>query len=421
VEQSQIERDRIIEKVIAGWGANLVNLTGTNRLLNFKVSKSSTVTLAAPGVGKIYERLTQSNRLTIEALSQPPMPVDDGYELPGDAVHQLGSQPWRDPEPRVLATGSLLGADAELAVLGAALRTLMLRSNQTLLDTGLWTLYMSFGILEWADPVNSQTRWRSPLILVPVELHKTGPRSAPFLALSQEDGFVNPALVLKMQGIGLEIPEIDLDEPDAIEGYLAQLEDHVSQTPGWSVARDVYLSYFTFHKEAMYRDLLENMEDILQSEQVRALAGSGLADQPEDFIFERAVDSRIDDLDPPEQASQVLDADSSQRAAIIAAATPGVPYRLCPSTKRALRGSDHRRISPRKATNPEVSGTSGFVADRRTLREVSATGSGAAASATAVRSPDDSTPQRTASPMVPVASSVHRTQPDAGPSCVGRV
>src|SRR5665213_4615501 len=94
-----------------------------------------------------------------------------------------------------------------------------------------------------------------------------------------------------------------------------------------SAASDVYkrqvlprtvLSTFSFHKEPILRDLIKNEAHVLESETVRALAlrsESGVT-----LEFEPLDEAELDQKAPPEKTVTILDADSSQRKAIAAAA-----------------------------------------------------------------------------------------------------
>lgn len=311
-------RDQLIADVIRRWRESLVNLTGRNRLLNFSVTRASTLPITLPDHNQVLQRLQSGQRLTFGALKPPPAKADESED---DLAPPSSSRSpaWADPSAKIERDTRWLGANVEPAALTLALRNLMTRTNQTFMDTGLWTLYVAFGTLTWIDPVDSK-KYRSPLVLVPASLQSPGPRMPAELALGQEDVVVNPALVLKMQGLDLEIPrEIDLDEPSALDAYMRKLQRLVAGRAGWAVGNEVYLSYFTFHKEAMYRDLMDNLDLVMASEQVQALAMSGQDDDTVSFAFEPLDDSTVDIQAPPEDARQVLDADSSQRAAIAAA------------------------------------------------------------------------------------------------------
>lgn len=311
----------VISEVVSQWRDGLVNLSGRNRLLNFTATKSSTLALSVPDHLEVLQRLQAGSPLHLEALRRP---LEEG-STSDEAVqaHSSESSPDIDTERAVeLAVErdrTKLGAEADPQNLGRVLKTLQSRGNQAFADTGLWTIYLAFGMLNWIDPLDGK-RYRSPLVLVPVVLKSPGPRLQPQMSLAEEDAAVNPALVLKMQMLDVSIPgEVDLDDPEALRVHLATVDERIMGREGWGVSPDVVLSYFTFHKEAMYRDLMDNLEQVLASEQVQSLALSGTGDPGPTFDFTPIDDAQIDVSDPPEQAHLILDADSSQRAAVVAA------------------------------------------------------------------------------------------------------
>ena len=78
------------------------------------------------------------------------------------------------------------------------------------------------------------------------------------------------------------------------------------------------LSTFSFHKEAMYRDLRENFERIVGHPIVSALA-AGPRRRGRRSTSRRSTEAALDDAFPPEQAVTILDADASQRQCVAAA------------------------------------------------------------------------------------------------------
>ena len=162
----------------------------------------------------------------------------------------------------------------------------------------------------------------SPLLLVPVELLPEGPKGTPRITKGEDDPVLNPALALRAQGVrhrssddgGHRRP---VRFRDAGRDRLA-LEKDRSFT-GWTLRETTYLAMFSFAKEAMFKDLLDNETQILEHPIVRALATSNPSDQSAEFQFDPIDAADIDRLAPPEVTPLVLDADSSQRAAVSAA------------------------------------------------------------------------------------------------------
>nr|WP_269328850.1 DUF3320 domain-containing protein [Kineosporia babensis] len=283
-------------------------MTARNRLLNFKPTRTSSVEMADPDLERTLSVLLADQEFVFRSLA-PAGGADPAFdaEVPG----------WIDEEN---STDEVLHSRAPLADLNAALRSLLRKSGQEYLDRGVWVLYLAFGSLEWKDETGAP--YRSPLILVPVELYSPGRRAAPRLKLAQEDPTPNPALALRLAQMDVQLPTFEDLEGLDIAWYLAGVEAAVRSSEedrqDWQVRKTLHLSYFSFAKEAMYRDLLENEGRIAEHAGIQALA-LGPGESGSDFDFDEIPDDRIDELAPAEATPLVLDADSSQRACVAAA------------------------------------------------------------------------------------------------------
>jgi len=280
----------------------LINLTGSNRLLNFKPSKSSAVTILAPTSAEVTQALDSKAEFEFKAL-------------PGDAASEDPEQ--ADVRGRRRSTARPLHAALPKAELTNALRNLQRRSDQDYLDRGLWVLYLAVGTLNWDDEAGG--KFSSPLLLLPVQLIRQGPKQLPHLGPAEEEPVINPALALKLSQSEIELPTIDALEAIEPGGYLELFRSAVSHKPRWKVEDSLTLSYFTFAKEAMYRDLLDNEDVISAHPAIVALAAGGRGHDINDFGFDPIPDSEIDARAAADRTPLVLDADSSQRACIAAA------------------------------------------------------------------------------------------------------
>ena len=165
----------------------------------------------------------------------------------------------------------MLDSDKPPEDLAAALRALYRRSNQDYLDRGVWVLYLAFGVLTWAD--EDRSRYTSPLLLVPVQLEGIGAAQGAELKAAPEEPVINPALALKLSRYGIDLPRVDDLEDVTLSGVLDAVRAAVAGQDGWQVSDSLALSYFSFAKEAMYRDLLEHEDLIAAHPAVSALAG----------------------------------------------------------------------------------------------------------------------------------------------------
>jgi very-short-patch-repair endonuclease len=302
-----------VRQVIRRWRDSLVNLTGTNRLLNLKPSKTSMLLIARPEPREVLARVRNGGGYGFRALQAEPRP-ESGTEDEGNG--QDDAKPPPSPYH--------LDVDRIPDDLGRIVRGLYRRSTQAYLDQGLSVLYLAFGTLAWSDVDHAP--YKSPLLLVPVRLETTGLGTLPTLVPTEDDTLVNPALALKLDQFGVTLPPAEAVEDAMGEVSLAVFLDKVRAAVAghqdWTVTDDLTLSYFTFAKEAMYRDLLDNEDLIAAHETVQALAlgGAGVSlDVSERFVFEEITDRDIDEQAPPEVMPLILDADSSQRACVAAA------------------------------------------------------------------------------------------------------
>ena len=126
-------------------------------------------------------------------------------------------------------------------------------------------------MLEWNDV--DGTPYVSPLLLVPVTLVPMGRQNDPRLKASDDgDAVLNPALALRLSEFGVSLPKLEDAETADIDELLDAVRRSVAAKPGWRVVATAVLSVFSFMKESMYRDLLENARAIEGHPLVTALA-----------------------------------------------------------------------------------------------------------------------------------------------------
>src|SRR5690242_17312849 len=269
---------------LRSWRDGLVNLDAGNRMINYRRSETGAVEIAGP----------------------PPQVIVGALRAGGE--HGFAGE------------GEFFRTHMSAQPLGNVLRRLMRKSRQDFLDRGVDALHLAIGMLHWRDEEDAP--FAGPLLLLPVELTAAGPADLPRLRGRDDDPVVNPALTLRLRLLGVDLPAVeslaDLDLPE----FLTRARAAIAGREGWRLDESVLLSTFSFHKEAMYRDLHDNEQRILEHPIVRALAA-----RDGEPGFEPIAAADVDRLAPPEDVPLVLDADASQRACI-AAATAGHSFVL---------------------------------------------------------------------------------------------
>lgn len=301
MERKQQQR---LEQQLKKWRDDLINLSRTNRLLYFRHTKSASLELEIPPSSQsVFERLEGGGRN-----------AHWEFQLPADT--KPGEPP---PPPPLLRAGEIRVKDKSRTELLGALRLLERKANQELVDKGLWTLYLGLGVLRWVD-ADDEKPVHSPLLLLPVRFARASLQDAFRLTRSEEDAVINPALAVKLStdfGIALPTPD-QLDEmtPSTVA---EAVREGIRGKKQWEVLDRLVLTTFTFHKEAMYRDLLDNHETISENELIQMLALGPDSPAAGSFDFDDVPEEDLDTVVRPEDLLAIRDADSSQRRAILAA------------------------------------------------------------------------------------------------------
>ncbi len=307
-----------VRQQVEKWRDELLDLTGNNRLLRFRASKL-TLEVESPGAQQLIARLL-NGRSRSWVIFLP-------YEEP-DLDASSSSDPGTGGSERVGAAGhdpgsTLVTHKGTAREVLAACAGLSRRATQEFMDKGIWILYLGVGMLTWTDPADrGNTEQDSPLLMVPVELVAERGRDGWRLVPAENEVVVNPALWLKLESeLGIELPEPGDEESIDVPAFLAEVRVAVAGHPTWTVRERVVLSTFSFYKEAMYRDVRDNIERIVEHPVVSALASDpgDVSELGTDFAFDPVPESSLDTAVPPEHAMTIRDADASQRQCIAAA------------------------------------------------------------------------------------------------------
>jgi hypothetical protein len=276
-----------VDQRIDDWKLKLIDLTRRNKLINYRETKTSSLKITSPQIDTIF------NRLAIEGKS---------WEI---------RSPTTPLKPRRRTELSTSQPDAKQ--IDRILRNLARRSLSEYRERGTRILYITFGMLNWMDPLSKETL-RSPIVLVPVEIVSKIPRAPVKIQIPsiEEEVSLNPALKLKLHyEHQIELPPLPDFEVIKVSEYLERIANVVSVLE-CELEQCVDLGLFSFQKLVMYQDLNDNKKLISEHPIVRALAGEKYKPRNE-LIF--PDEDKLDQIDPKE-TFQVLDADSSQQLCI---------------------------------------------------------------------------------------------------------
>ncbi|MBL8588749.1 MAG: DUF4011 domain-containing protein [Methylobacteriaceae bacterium] len=192
-------------------------------------------------------------------------------------------------------------------------------------ETGLSTLFLVFGFLEWTERDEGKKLF-APLLMLPVKLdRRKTPRGKIVFNLSAtaETAEANLSLLKKIErDFGRSLPDFAPGaDGDSVEEYFEAVRKAVDGQKGWHVRRFLTLGHFAFGRFAMYADLApanwkrHPIEDKLVGAIVRGAemtgdGGGSLFGPPEDYPVD---DPEIEKIAP----ILIHDADASQHSALV--------------------------------------------------------------------------------------------------------
>lgn len=302
------------------WQRKLLDLSLRNTLLNFRAGKRALV-CDAPDPGLLEDLLAEGR--TLRLLPRPVLM--DGSDPRSQTIHEGRTLEDLHRQHALEALGRnevLVGLKGE--ELDARLTELYRTARAAMQEGGANTLFLALGFLSWTRDAKDAKRHRAPLILIPVTLQRKSVRSGFSLVLHDDEPRFNPTLLQMLrQDFALTVPvaEGDLPRDDSgldIAGIWKAVRQAVKDIPGWEVAEDVVLATFSFAKYLMWKDLVDRTEQLKQNPVVRHLIETPRDPFPNDVAFPnpRALDA----THGPEHTFCPLPADSSQLAAVMAAA-----------------------------------------------------------------------------------------------------
>lgn len=311
---SDLGVDRL-QTILDTWRNSLLDLSGRNRLLNFRHTRTATLEIMAPDSSTVLAGLTRGWSFATIGESGG---KGEGDGAAARSRTSSGYESASAAEGFGRGGGLVTHKDTQ-AELEASLYRLRQKSGQMYNDHGLWVLWLGVGMLDWREE-GAKEKGSAPLLLVPVELRRDGQRHTRLHLAEGQDRIHNPALTVKLERLGVDwsaVLDCDVADPGAV---FAAAREVAQAQDDWTVNARVVLGLFASHKEALCQDLQQNKERILTHPLVRAIGLGPDAGLPEDLLdVEPPEVDRIDEIQLPERTPLVLDADSSQRRCIAAA------------------------------------------------------------------------------------------------------
>ena len=311
--------------------STLLDLTGRNRLLNFKHTPAKSIQFVHSDIDATFNALVaNSTRVPLLALPEPP--ESEHVELAGrirrpdngkfaESRGISGSYDLdmpsaaADPTPQTARLQTLLYADQ----LGSHGRKLDREARLAIEETGSNMLHLVVGFLEYTDRPGGEALWLAPLLSIPVAIERTEGMPFPKFHITPtgEELATNLSLrekLLKDYG-AFDMPEYDPESDETASDYLTRVAEAVKDMPRWRVRRMMTLTLLSFSNMLLLRELEPERwpDNTLETHPlVQQLLGGETDRDGGGYAEEYAIDDH-----PRRDLPLVYDADSSQHSALI--------------------------------------------------------------------------------------------------------
>lgn len=299
------------------WERKLLDLSLRNTLLNFRVTKN-TIQLMTADLGELENCLADGEEFLIKEIPAEwtGTPKDARiYEIENEKDH-IGTVAGEEMKNHRIRT--FLKPEE----MDKNLKSLQRAARVSMEENGTNTLYLALGFLRWYENDVSEKARYAPLVLIPVELARNFRNKGYVIRSRDEETQINITLLEYLkQDHGIRIGGLDplpCDEHGIdIPLVFHTIRQGILEKRRWNIENMAFIGLFSFGRFVMWNDLRSRSEDLLKNKVVASLMEGRMTwreDAPE--TDETNPGAKI----PPESMAVPLSADSSQMAAIAAAA-----------------------------------------------------------------------------------------------------
>jgi len=321
-----------IAATINNWKRKLLDVSKRNRALNFRPNKVTTITIIDEQPAEVFRHIYVEGRSMRFRPAPPKSVVESLTSLPLLAQNEIEEDieefdltenflPYDTADLSEHHTDDILQTASPPEKLDISLRRIEEQARLGIEEQGVNTLFLALGMIHYKDSSDPKETVRAPLIMLPVQLNRTSARTGYTVQVTDDEPIVNPALTEYLRrNFGVTLPDLpDLANlPDSydLQDFFVEAVAAIARQEGWQIKRDIFLSFFSFQKFMMYKDLETNAEAFGSHPLIKQIilrSGESIRAMPEEIRL-----AELDHEFPPERTSQVTNADSSQLRAILA-------------------------------------------------------------------------------------------------------
>ena len=277
VDLSALRRDETTRSRIDRWTQKLLDFSARNRLLNIPRTSRQVIRLLCGDVGDLEDRISSNRDIAIRSIE--------------DAVGEKALDDLLNGRMTGERCAEIAGAELSHGRLCVALPSRDVRRRLTdllhdartdLEESGVNTLFLTIGELQWTEPGGGAGRksYRAPILMVPVRLVRASIAEGVKMQRLDEETTLNTTLVefLRTQ-FNLSLPGLDpLPADDSgvdVPLVLQIIRQAVKPMEGWEVFDEATVGCFSFGKFVMWKDVTDRAEELRRNPLVNHLVGGG--------------------------------------------------------------------------------------------------------------------------------------------------
>lgn len=277
LDLSTLTQARTTQGRIDRWTQKLLDFSARNRLLNIPRTSRQVIPLICSNVGGLEDQISANQAIAIRSI------VDSMGEKALDDL--VNNRMTKDQCTDII--------DAELKhhrlcvmmppkEVYRRLTDLYHDAKTEIEESGVNTLFLSIGVLQWLEPGAGANRksYRAPILMVPVRLERSSMAEGVKMYRLDEETTINTTLIefLRTQ-FEMVIPGLDplpTDDSGVNVPLILQIfRQRIKDMEGWEVLDDAYVGCFSFGKFVMWKDMTDRVEDLRKSPLVNHLIGGG--------------------------------------------------------------------------------------------------------------------------------------------------
>lgn len=332
-----------MKEKIESYRAKLLDLSGRNRMLNFKLGKSQGVELSLPDITNALSELVifGDNDPWFEVVATKDATPSVVQKSANDDSSEEEEE-WIEPLEKIY-----FSSEYKQSNINSRLSQTYRRYREALDDRGVNILGLAAVFLttpiQAVKTFSKTDSWDIPLLLVRLAMERRKDKRGRihFVFKTEDEIIVNPAALRFLRDEmtpGVKLPELTITDKDieeatdeevktyrhkALNDWVAKLTEAIPSSSKWKLdaSRVAISSSFTFHKFPMYEDLDSKHWEAISGHNI--LTSNPLIQRllglAKDGEGEGSSEVTKGQLEASERTFTVLDADSSQLKAIVEA------------------------------------------------------------------------------------------------------